>query len=160
MSHALVQRKSINLCWPLLITLDFACRPYPQCFSESHDTIVLSCTLDLLSSLVGNLEPNNRHFIIGHWLGGFPCVRRQDIYSHIGIHAVSWIPLALLVVSLPLSAVFLISCYSKGLFRVPLAHGTHERRIGSLVREHVLRPISSKSWSFCFVPHAEWWEMP
>jgi hypothetical protein len=65
MSHALVQRKSINLCRPLLRNLDFACRPYPQFVSESHDTMVLSCTLALLSSLVGHLEPNNRHFIIG-----------------------------------------------------------------------------------------------
>jgi hypothetical protein len=65
MSHALVQRKSINMCWPLLRTLDFACRPYPQFVSESHDIVVLSCTLALLSSLVGNLEPNSRHFIIG-----------------------------------------------------------------------------------------------
>jgi hypothetical protein len=66
MSHALVQRKSINLCRPLLINLDFACRPYPQFVSESHDTVVLSCTVALLSPLVGNLEPNSRHFIIGH----------------------------------------------------------------------------------------------
>jgi hypothetical protein len=66
MSHALVQRKSINLCHPLLKNLDFACRPYPQFILESHDTLVLSCTLALLSSLVGHLEPNNRHFIIGH----------------------------------------------------------------------------------------------
>jgi hypothetical protein len=66
MSHSLVQRKSINLCRPLLRTLDFACWPYPQFVLESHDTIVLSCTLVLLSSLVGNLDPNSRHFIIGH----------------------------------------------------------------------------------------------
>jgi hypothetical protein len=39
MSHALVQRKSINLCRPLLRTLDFACQPYPQFVSESHDTV-------------------------------------------------------------------------------------------------------------------------
>ena len=64
MSHALVQRKSINLCRPLLKNLDFAC-PYPQFVLESHDTLVLSCTLALLSSLVSNLEPNGRHFIIG-----------------------------------------------------------------------------------------------
>jgi hypothetical protein len=59
MSHALVQRKSINLGRPLLITLDFASQPYTQFVSESHDIVVLSCTLVLLSSLVGNLEPNN-----------------------------------------------------------------------------------------------------
>jgi hypothetical protein len=64
-SGTLVQRKSINLCRPLLRNIDFACRPYPQFVSESHDTMVLSCTLALLSSLVGHLEPNNRHFIIG-----------------------------------------------------------------------------------------------
>jgi hypothetical protein len=66
MSHALVQRKSFNLCRPLLRTLDFACQPYPQFVSKSHDIVVLSCTLALLSSLVGNLEHNNRHFIIVH----------------------------------------------------------------------------------------------
>jgi hypothetical protein len=65
MSHALVQRKSINLCRPLLRNIDFAYRPYRQFVSESHDTMVLSCTLALLSSLVGHLEPNNQHFIIG-----------------------------------------------------------------------------------------------
>jgi hypothetical protein len=65
MSHALVQRKYINLCRPPLRTLDFACRPYPQFVSESHDTVVLSCTLALLSSLVGHLGPSSRHFIIG-----------------------------------------------------------------------------------------------
>jgi hypothetical protein len=66
MSHALVQRKSHNLRRPLLRNIDFACRPYPQFVSESHDTMVLSCTLALLASSVGHLEPNNRHFIIGH----------------------------------------------------------------------------------------------
>jgi hypothetical protein len=66
MSHALVQSKYINLCHPFLRTLDFSCRPYPQFVSESHDTIVLSCTLALLSSLVGHLEPNSQQFIIGH----------------------------------------------------------------------------------------------
>jgi hypothetical protein len=60
MSHAIVQRKYINLHRPLLINLDFACQPYPQFVSKSHDTMVLSCTLALLSSLVGHLEPNNR----------------------------------------------------------------------------------------------------
>jgi hypothetical protein len=59
MPHALVQMKSINLCWPLLITVDFACHPCPEFVSESHYTLVLLCTLDLLSSLVGHLEPNN-----------------------------------------------------------------------------------------------------
>jgi hypothetical protein len=59
MSHDIVQRNSIGLCRPLLITVDFACRPYPQFVLESHDTLVLSCTLALISSLVGNLEPNS-----------------------------------------------------------------------------------------------------
>jgi hypothetical protein len=40
---------------------------------------------------------------------------------------------------------FIIGCYSEGPFRVPLAFGTCERHIGSLVHEHVLRPISTKS---------------
>jgi hypothetical protein len=66
MSHALVQRISINLCRPFLKSHDFSCHPYPHFVSELHDIIFLSCTLVLLSSLVGNLEPNNRHFIIGH----------------------------------------------------------------------------------------------
>jgi hypothetical protein len=69
----------------------------------------------------------------------------QDIYSHFGIRAVSWFPLALLVVSSPLSTVFIIGCYSEGLFRVPLAFGTRKRCTGSLVHEHVLHPISTKS---------------
>jgi hypothetical protein len=112
MSHALVQRMSINLCRPFLGTLDFACRPHPQFVSKSHEVVVLLHTLVLLSSLVGNLEPNSRHFIIGRRLGGFPYVRRQDIYSYIGIRAVSWRRLALLVVSSPLLVVFLIGCYS------------------------------------------------
>jgi hypothetical protein len=43
---------------------------------------------------------------------------------------VSWIPLALLVVSLPLSAVFIIGFYSEGLFHVPLALVTRERHTG------------------------------
>ena len=144
MSHALVQRNSIKLCWPLLRTLDFACRPYPQFVSESHDTLVLWCTLALLSSLVGHLEPNNRHFIMVHWMGGFPCVQWQDIYSHFGIRAVSWMPLALLVVSSHLSTIFITGYYSEGIFRVPLAFGTCERFTRSLVHEHVLRLISSK----------------
>jgi hypothetical protein len=59
MSHALVQSKSINLCRPFLRTIDFACQPYPQFVSESHDVVVLLRTLVLLSSLVGNLEPNS-----------------------------------------------------------------------------------------------------
>jgi hypothetical protein len=65
MSHAFAQRMSINMCQPLLRTIDFACYPYPQCVSELHEVVVLSCTLVLLSPLVGNLEPSNRHFIIG-----------------------------------------------------------------------------------------------
>jgi hypothetical protein len=77
-------------------------------------------------------------------MGGFPYVQRQDIYSYFGIHAMSLMPLALLVVSLPLSAVFIIGCYSKGLFHVPLEFGTRERHIGSLVCENVLHPISTK----------------
>jgi hypothetical protein len=66
MSHALVQRMSINLCRPFLITLDFACRTHPQFVLESHEVVVLLLTLVLLSSLVGNLEPKSWHFIIGH----------------------------------------------------------------------------------------------
>ena len=81
------------------------------------------------------------------------------MYSHIGIHTVSWIPLSLLVVSLPLSVVFLIGFYSEGLFHVLLTFGTHERHTGPLVCEHVLRPISTKSWSSFFVPCADWWEI-
>jgi hypothetical protein len=65
MYRALVQRMSINLCQPFLRTLDFACRTYPKCVSDLHEVIVLLCSLDLLSSLVGNLEPNDQHFIIG-----------------------------------------------------------------------------------------------
>jgi hypothetical protein len=49
MSHALVQRKSINLCWPFLRTFDFVCWIYPQFVSELHDTLVLSLTMVLLS---------------------------------------------------------------------------------------------------------------
>ena len=33
--------------------------------SESHEVVVLLRTLVLVSSLVGNLEPSSRHFIIG-----------------------------------------------------------------------------------------------
>jgi hypothetical protein len=51
------------------------------------------------------------------------CVQRQEIYSHIGIHAMSWMALALLMVSSPLLAVFLIGCYSEGLSRALLASG-------------------------------------
>jgi hypothetical protein len=58
---------------------------------------------------------------------------------------VSWLPLALLVASSPLSTIFIIDCYLEGLFRISLALGTRERRIGSLVHEHVLRPLSTKS---------------
>jgi hypothetical protein len=50
---------------------------------------------------------------------------------------VSWMPLALLVVSSPLLAVFIIGCYLEGLFCVPLAFGTHERCTWLLVHEHV-----------------------
>jgi hypothetical protein len=66
---------------------------------------------------------------------------------------VSWIPLSLLVVSSPLSVIFLIGFYSEGLFHALLASGACERHTGSLVHEHVLRPSSSKSSSSCFVPH-------
>jgi hypothetical protein len=66
MSHALVQRKSHNLCQSLLRNIDFACQPYPQFASKSHDTMVLSRTLALLASSISHIEPNNRHFIIGH----------------------------------------------------------------------------------------------
>jgi hypothetical protein len=83
MSHALVQRMSINLCRPFLRTLDFACRPYPQCVSELHEVVVLSCTLVLLSLWVGNLEPNSRHFLIGHLTGGFPlCSTTRNLFTH------------------------------------------------------------------------------
>jgi hypothetical protein len=64
---------------------------------------------------------------------------------HIGIHAVSWMPLFLLVVFLPLSAIFLFGFYSEGLFRVPLALVTCEIHTWLLVHEHVLHPISLKS---------------
>jgi hypothetical protein len=37
MSHDLVQMMSINLFRPFLRTLDFACRPYPQCVSDLHE---------------------------------------------------------------------------------------------------------------------------
>jgi hypothetical protein len=66
MSHSFVQRMSSNLCQPLLRTIDFACHSYHQCVSELHKVVVLLYTLVLLLSLVGKLEPNNRHFIIGH----------------------------------------------------------------------------------------------
>jgi hypothetical protein len=56
-----------------------------------------------------------------------------------------WIPLALLLVSSPLSAIFIIGFNLEGLFHVPLALGTHERRTWLLVREQVLHPISTKS---------------
>jgi hypothetical protein len=74
-----------------------------------------------------------------------PTISKQNIYSCIGIHVVYWISLALLVFSSPFSVVFLIGCYSEGLFHVPLALGTRKRHTGSLVHEHVLRLISSKS---------------
>jgi hypothetical protein len=66
MSHDLVQRMSIILCRPFLETIDFACCPYPQCISDSHEVVVLPCTLVLLSLWVGNLEPNSWHLLIGH----------------------------------------------------------------------------------------------
>jgi hypothetical protein len=66
-----------------------------------------------------------------------------------------WIPLAILVVSSPLSANFLIGFYSEGLFRVPLAPRTRERHTGLLVYEHVVHLISSKSSRSCFVPRAK-----
>ena len=143
MSHGLVQRMSIILCRPFLITLDFACHPYPQCVSDLHEVVVLSFTLVLLSSLLGNLEPNSRHLLIGHWIRGFPCVRGKEIYSHIGICVVSWIRLSLLVVSSPLSAVFLIGFYSEGLFCALLASGACERHTWSLVHENPICPSSS-----------------
>jgi hypothetical protein len=61
----LLFKGSLSTCVVHSSELDFACRPYPQFVSESHDSVVLSCTLALLSSLVGNLERNSRHFIIG-----------------------------------------------------------------------------------------------
>jgi hypothetical protein len=66
MSHALVQRMYVSLCRPFLRTLDFACHPYPQCVLESHEAIVLPCTLVLLSLWVGKIEPNSRNILIGH----------------------------------------------------------------------------------------------
>ena len=67
----------------------------------------------------------------------------------------SWIPLSLLVVSSPLSAIFLIGCYSEGIFRVLLASGARGILTRSLVHEHVLRLNSSKSSSSLFVPHSK-----
>jgi hypothetical protein len=64
MSHALFQRMSIIPCDPFLRTLDFPCRPYPQCVSESHEVVVLACTLVLLSLWVGNIEPKNWRILI------------------------------------------------------------------------------------------------
>jgi hypothetical protein len=83
MSHDLVQRKSINLCRPLLITLDFAFWPYPQFVSKSHDSVVLSCTLALLSSLAGDLEPNSRTF--HHWSLArcfTLCLTARNLFTH------------------------------------------------------------------------------
>jgi hypothetical protein len=65
MSHALVQRMSIRLYRPFIITIDFSCWSYPQCVSELHEVVVLLCTLLLLSLWLGNLEPNSRHLLIG-----------------------------------------------------------------------------------------------
>ena len=82
MSHVLVQRKYFNLCRPLLRTLDFACQPYPQFFSLSHDIVVLSCTLALLSSLVGN---RTQHSKFHHWslTGWFPlCSMTRHLFTH------------------------------------------------------------------------------
>ena len=154
MSHTLSQRIFIILCQSFLITLDFACQPYPQCVSESHEVVVL------LSLLVGNLEPSSRHLLIGHWLGGFPCVRWQEIYSHIGIRTMSWMWLSLLVVSFPLSKVFLIGFYSEGILHALLASSACETCTGLLVHEHVLHLNSYKSSRYCFVPHVEWLYIP
>jgi hypothetical protein len=60
----------------------------------------------------------------------------------------SWIPLSLLVVSFPLSAIFLIGCYSEGLFCALLSYDACERCTWSLVREHPIHLISSQSSSF------------
>jgi hypothetical protein len=59
MSRALIQRMSISMCRLFLKTLEFSCRPYPQCVLELHEVVVLPCALVLLSLWVGNLEPNN-----------------------------------------------------------------------------------------------------
>jgi hypothetical protein len=67
----------------------------------------------------------------------------------------SWIPLALLVVSLPFSVVFLIGCYSEGVFRALLPSGACKRHTRLLVLKHVLRLISSKSSSSYFVTCVE-----
>jgi hypothetical protein len=135
MSHAFVQRMFISMYRPFLRTLDFARQLYPQHIPKSHEVLVLPCTLVLLSLWVVTLKPTvNISLLVVDW-GGFPCVRQQEIYSHIGICAMYWIPLSLLVVSSPLSEVFLIGCYSKGIFHVLLASGACEIHIGSLVRE-------------------------
>jgi hypothetical protein len=65
MSHALIQRKSISLFHPFLITLEFSCWSYPQCISESHEVVVLLCTPDLVSLWVGSLETSRWHSLIG-----------------------------------------------------------------------------------------------
>jgi hypothetical protein len=57
----------------------------------------------------------------------------------------SWMPLALLVVSSPLSTKFLIGFYSEGLFHALLASNACERHTGMLVHEHFLHMSSSKS---------------
>jgi hypothetical protein len=61
---------------PFLNFFDFTCRPsLYKCISESHEFVVLPCTLDLLSLFVVELEPNRWHLFICDLLGGFPCVQ-------------------------------------------------------------------------------------
>jgi hypothetical protein len=146
MSHSLVQRNSINLCRPFLITLDFACQPYPQFVSESHDTMVLQCTLAILSSLVGHLEPSSRHFIIGSLTRWFPlCSTTRHLFT-------LW-DLCSVLDAIILNGGFLTfveSFHHWLLFRVSFSctaciWHTRKMHTGSLVHEHVLHPIYTKS---------------
>jgi hypothetical protein len=66
-----------------------------------------------------------------------------------------WMPLTLLVIFSLLSIFFLIGFFSGGIFHVALALGMGERHTGSLVREHFLHTISSKSSRSFFVHRVE-----
>ena len=102
-------KEVFGLIRSFLSYVNSACRS----FLIYHRVVVLPRTVGLLSLLVEDPKLSRWLLIIGWCLSGFPCVKKQEIYSHIGICAMIWIPL-----------VFIIGY--EGLFRMLLAYDMSE----------------------------------
>ena len=109
-------KEVFSLIRSFLSYVDSAC----WSFLIYHRVVVLPGTVGLLSLLVGDSELSRWLLIIGCSLSGFPCVQNQEIYSHIGICAMIWIPLDPIVGFLTSVSIF----HHWLLFRGSLLHAT------------------------------------